>query len=413
MTTESRGFRFGPAWLVTAAFIGPGTVVTASQAGAVWGCQLLWTIVFACLGAIVLQSLAARVGIASGNGLGEAIRESLDGSIWLRPAIALVIAAIGVGNTAYQTGNLTGAVTGIQSVVSGDVRWWLIGLAATACVLLWSGRHRLLHRALVAMVIVLSIAFLATALVSLPSLHRIASGMLIPRAPNGSLNLIIALIGTTIVPYNLFLHASGAARTWQTMDKGQAIRQSDRDTLLSVSLGGLVTVAISLTATVAFYDQQLPWTSVADTAQQLRPSLGRTSSTAFGIGLFAAGLTSSITAPLATAYAICGCLGWTASLRSWKFRAIATAVVLIGTTLALLFGKSPASVIVFAQVSNGLLLPVVALFLLWIVRRSGQIQSAQLSGTRYATAVVVVAGVSGLGIWRLMKPIVDWIGLSQ
>ena len=95
-----RRFGFGPGLLVTAAFIGPGTVVTASKAGAQYGCQLLWTIVFASIGTIALQSLAARLGIITGNGLGESISITLSNYRFLRPAIALVIAAIGVGNGA-------------------------------------------------------------------------------------------------------------------------------------------------------------------------------------------------------------------------------------------------------------------------------------------------------------------------
>ncbi|MEO1618441.1 MAG: Nramp family divalent metal transporter [Planctomycetota bacterium] len=403
MTTRKRWIRFGPGWLVTAAFIGPGTVVTASKAGALFGCDLLWAILFACFGAIVLQSLVARVGISTQGGLGEAIRQSLARSIWLRPAIVLVIAAIGIGNTAYQTGNLTGAVTGISFIAGGDPAIWLVLLAAAACTLVCIGRYQWLHRILVALVIVLSLAFLSTASLSMPSLGRMMGGLFVPRVPDGSLSLVLGLIGTTIVPYNLFLHASGAARTWAGADPKEAILQSDRDTLLSVSLGGLVTIAICLTASAAFFDTQTRWESIGDSAKQLSPTLGPLSSVAFGIGLFAAGLTSSITAPVATAYAICGCLNWNATLESRAFRGIALAVILIGTAIAVSLGKSPASVILFAQVSNGLLLPIIAAFVLRVSIGQVRKESDEMSRSRLVVAAGVVAVVSSLGVWRLIS----------
>ena len=117
--------RIGPGVLVTAAFIGPGTVITASRAGAEHGHGLLWTVVLAVIGAIVLQSLAAKIGIEQRQGLGESIRAALTGSVWLSPAICLVIFAIGVGNAAYQTGNLNRSCLRSELPV-----WWSSRLLA-------------------------------------------------------------------------------------------------------------------------------------------------------------------------------------------------------------------------------------------------------------------------------------------
>ncbi|WP_182866191.1 Nramp family divalent metal transporter [Stieleria mannarensis] len=394
-------FRFGPGLLVTAAFIGPGTVVTASKAGAQFGCDLLWTILFASFGTIVLQSLAARLGILSGSGLGESIRESLSGSWLLRGAIALVVAAIGIGNAAYQTGNLTGAAAGATSVLQGGAVSWLVVLIVLTSAVIWLGRYKLLHRILVAWVVLLSLSFLIAGLFSMPTWNELVDGLLVPRVDGENLTLVIALIGTTIVPYNLFLHASGAAVTWQGDDKRHAIAQSDLDTLFSVALGGLVTAAILITASTAFHSAGKPWTSIDQIAEQLRPALGPAGGIAFALGLFAAGLTSAVTAPLATAYAISGALGWQADPTRRRFRAIALGVVLVGGILAIGFGKSPALTIQFAQVANGLLLPIVACFLLIAVVSRGRAMGEGLGRTRLVLAVIVVMGVAGLGVWRM------------
>ena len=397
-----RSVRLGPGLLVTAAFIGPGTVVTASKAGANRGCGLLWTILFACFGTIVLQSLAARVGILRGTGLGESIRERLKDSRWLGPAILLVVSAIGIGNAAYQTGNLTGAVAGINAIVGGSRIIWIVTLLICTSMIISLGQFRVLHGILVGLVTLLSVAFLFAAVVSLPSMDRIASGMLIPSFQTSDLTLVIALIGTTIVPYNLFLHCSGAASTWAEEPRGSAIAQSDRDTFFSISLGGLVTASIMVTSCTAFFDTNTAWTSTDDIARQLEPTLGASSSVAYAIGLFAAGLTSSITAPVATAYAVCGCLGWSTRPSDTRFRCIAIAVVVVGATAAIVFGKSPSATILFAQLANGILLPIAAVFLLLV---SGYHQSTEtkFGKVRMILAVLVVASVSALGIWRIIS----------
>ena len=397
--SDRRRFRLGPGLLVTAAFIGPGTVVTASKAGTQFGCELLWTILFACLGTIVLQSLAAQLGITTGNGLGESIRQTFSGSRLLRPAVAIVIAAIGVGNAAYQTGNLTGAVAGITSITGGRPTVWLLVLSALTTIIILLGRYQILHRVLVGLVVLLSLAFLTTAFVAMPPATRIIRGLLVPSVNSDSLSLVVGLIGTTIVPYNLFLHASGAAATWRTTDRDRAISESRWDTVFSISLGGVVTAAILIAASSAFFDTQTTWSGTDQIAAGLRPTLGNASGTAFAVGLFAAGLTSSITAPVATAYALCGCLGWQTEPSSGRFRVIALTVVGLGALMALFLGGSPASTILFAQIANGLLLPVIAAFLLLVVQR-GETRKGNRSGLFLAWLVVVLVGA--LGLWRVI-----------
>lgn len=399
--TGRRSWRFGPGLLVTAAFIGPGTVVTASRAGAEFGCQLLWVIVFSCAGTIILQSLAARLGIVGQMGLGESIRTRLDQSRWLVPAIALVVAALGGGNAAYQTGNLTGAVVGIVSVLGGDANIWLLVMMIVAGALVSVGRYRLLHHVLVSLVVFLSVTFLAAGWIAMPSADQLLAGTFVPRLDRTSLTLVIALIGTTIVPYNLFLHASGAAATWRASDRASAFRQSDWDTIIAVALGGLVTASILITANATFFECGVSWTGIEQISEQLRTPLGAASGICFALGLFAAGLTSALTAPLATAYAICGCMGWKADPTSAIFRSIAIAVIAVGGTVAMVFGKSPAATIQFAQVANGLLLPVTALFLLLLVRGMRKNQPLLMGPVRTMLAYFVVCLVSLLGLWRI------------
>ncbi|MCM2369045.1 Nramp family divalent metal transporter [Aporhodopirellula aestuarii] len=397
-----RKMPLGPGLLVTAAFIGPGTVITASRAGTEFGCELLWTILLASVGTILLQSLAARLGIETGSGLSEAIRSTLFGTKWLLPTLALILLAIGFGNAAYQTGNLTGAVVGVTGLFGGSAKIWVALLAVIVIALMGFGKDKLLQRTLVVLVCVLSLAFLITAAIALPAPDRILKGMLVPKVTTANLSLVVALIGTTIVPYNLFLHASRSATTWKDTPRNLALRSSRIDTVFSISLGGLLTAAIMLTASSAFHDQGTTWTSPDQIAIQLRPTLGALSGVTFALGLFAAGLTSAITAPLATAYAVCGCLGWSTQTDSRRFRGIAILIVLVGTLAAIFLDASPVSTIVAAQVANGLLLPIVAIIMLLIVQRQAKMHHREMSTPSIAAAWTVVSLIGALGLWRMI-----------
>ncbi len=383
---------FGPAILVTAAFIGPGTVVTASSAGSDFGFVLLWAIAFSVLATIVLQEMAARVGVVTGHGLSHVIKDAIDNRIFRIGVLGLILVAILVGNSAYQTGNILGATAGIEAIIptvnlqkshlagsvaielqvkEGNIQFILVSLVAVVTMtIIWIGRVDWLQKILTVCVGLMSCLFLYSAIASQPNGSDIAAGF-VPRIPTGSEWFVIGIIGTTVVPYNLFLHASAAAQQWGEAeaadDTKSSIRYSRIDTILSVALGGLVTCAILITASMAFHNTgNNAGSGGLDIAKQLEPALGTNSKFIFSIGLFAAGLTSAITAPVAAAFAASGCFGWSGKLSDIRLKITATTVVLIGAAFAIWLGKSPQQTIILAQAANGLLLPLLAVLLLVI-----------------------------------------------
>ncbi|MFN7165326.1 MAG: Nramp family divalent metal transporter [Hyphomonas sp.] len=358
---------FGPGALVTAAFIGPGTVTACTLAGANFGYALLWALVFATAATIILQEMSARLGVVTGRGLGEALMAGA-GSPVLRLAIAaLVVTALAMGNAAYQAGNLAGASLGGEAILGAhgaDRRIVIAGLAVLAGALLLSGSYRSLERALIALVALMSLAFAGSVLITRPDPDALLQGLR-PRLPEGSLFTAIALIGTTIVPYNLFLHASAARERWG--GKGTAaLAEARRDTQVSVGIGGLISIFILTTAAASLFASGLSIRSGADLAAAIEPAYGPVARYLVGIGLLAAGLSSAITAPMAAAYAVCELAGQPP--RGNAFRAVALAVLVIGAGIALA-GFNPLSVILAAQVANGILLPAVATFLLIAMNR--------------------------------------------
>jgi NRAMP (natural resistance-associated macrophage protein)-like metal ion transporter len=357
----------GPGALVAAAFIGPGTVTACTLAGANFGFALVWALVFATLATIILQDMAARLGVMGRAGLGEAL-VSGTGNIFLKwGAAGLVLAALALGNAAYEAGNLSGGALGLEAIVGEGIetrRIIVLALASMAGAVLVFGRYQLIQRLLVALVIVMSLAFAGSAILVRPDIGAMLYG-LVPRVPEGGLLTSIALIGTTIVPYNLFLHAASAREHWPDATP-QALAEAQTDTRVSVGLGGLISILILTTAASSLFANGQQVLSAADMAGAIAPTYGEAARYLVGIGLFAAGLTSSITAPLATAYALSEIAG---KPRSGKlFKSVAFAILLIGTAVALI-GYKPISIILVAQVANGILLPVVAIFLLVAMNR--------------------------------------------
>jgi manganese transport protein len=196
---KRRTFRFGPGSLVTAAFIGPGTITTCSLAGAGFGYALLWGLVFSIVATIVLQEMSARLGIITRSGLGEALRKHFSSPFSKIVTTVLVISAIGIGNAAFETGNILGASLGLQTIfVHGDIsiRLWAIVTGILAFILLIMGSYKLIERVLISLVILMSLTFLTTAIIISPHLPEVLRGMFVPSMPKGSVPTLVGLIGS-------------------------------------------------------------------------------------------------------------------------------------------------------------------------------------------------------------------------
>jgi NRAMP (natural resistance-associated macrophage protein)-like metal ion transporter len=349
--------------MVTAAFIGPGTVTVCTLAGVGHGYDLLWALLFSVLATMALQEMAARLGWVTQAGLGQAIRASADG--WKRVLFfVIVISAIVIGNAAYEAGNIGGAVLGVEAI-SGSTILWPLAIGAVAFVALFIGRYRLIEKLMGALVLIMSICFVATAIVLRPDLGDLIGGF-VPRMPSDdSLLTVVGLVGTTVVPYNLFLHASSVSEKWKADASLKDIRT---ETAFAIGVGGVISMAIVVVSAAALHGTGIEIRSASDMAIQLEPLMGRWARIMMGLGLFAAGISSAITAPLAAAYAARELFGWAPGLSRPGFRAVWMGILGVGVLFASV-GIKPILVIRFAQIANGILLPVIAVFLVVLVNR--------------------------------------------
>ena len=197
---------------------------------------------------------------------------------------------------------------------------------------------------------------------------EVLKGLFVPRVPqmNRAWFYVTGLIGTTVVPYNIYLHASSSAKKWgHEGDKDESLKTSLTDSILSIGLGGIISMCIVITAAVCYDGSGTA--AIANgkaMAEQLKPILGSWATAAFGIGLFAAGMSSAITAPLAAAFASSGILGWGEDMKKKRFIAIWAVVLLFGLVAVCTLGASPTEIILFAQAANAFLLPITAILLM-------------------------------------------------
>jgi len=271
-------------------------------------------------------------------------------------------------------------------------------ISLVAAFVLSRKKYRIVEKFLIFLVFFMSLSFLITLILVKPDLLSILKGM-IPSFPDKSLYLALALVGTTVVPYNLFLHSSTVKEKWK---KKEDLRDVKKDLIASIGLGGLISVSIVVTSAVAFYEKGITLESGAQMSQQLKPLFGSFTNLLFGMGLFAAGLSSAITAPYAAAFASSGILGWKEGRNSGKFRAVWMGVLGTGLIVSL-FDFNPLAIIVFAQVANGLVLPVASIFLLVVLNNRQKMKVLANTPVQNIVGGLVILLVCFLGIWNILK----------
>ncbi len=341
--------------IISAAFIGPGTVTTASKAGASFGLSLLWALTFSIIGTCVLQEAAARLSIVSGKNIGQILSEQKE-----RRGIQLIIIflAVAFGCAAYQAGNILGAVSGLGLFSSFSVKWGVILIFSLGFLLLLTGNYKLIASMLGIVVAVMGFSFIYVALKSEISLLEFGGSIVTPAFPESSEVLIIGLIGTTMVPYNIFL-GNG-------IKHGQELAQMRFGLLIAILIGGIISMAIMVVGTQV--TGEFSFDLLRDA---IVSSSGSFMGLAFGVGLMAAGLSSSITSPLAAAITAESTFNDERNLwnpKTIRFKAVWMSIMLIGLFIGLLDVKV-IPVIIAAQAINGLLLPIVACYLLLIVNK--------------------------------------------
>ena len=394
-TLKDKCKALGPGILVVGSFIGPGTITSATRAGATYGYALLWTVIFSVIAVIVMQEMAARLGIVTQNGLAEELVKELSDRPPLKWAmIILVASAIVLGGVAYM-GDLTGtaigisSLTGIPSNIVAPI--WGIGVLILINI---GDAVKTLEKLLSVCVSVMAIVFVVTMIIVKPDLGELLMGA-VPNVPQNAIMTCVAMIGTTVVPYNMFIHATSARKTWHNPEELPLARF---DVTISMIIGGIITGAVMITAGTVMRGMTV--SSAADMAVQLEPLLGSFSKPFLSIGLISAGVSSAVVTPLGVSYVLAGLFKWKMDKTDKRFFATNIIVVVIGIIVSAT-GYNPISIIMMAQAVNGIFLPIIVIALVFITSRTrvlGQYKNSLLRNLLGGCVAIIslVIGISSV-----------------
>lgn len=362
----------GPGIIITSAFIGPGTVTICTLAGINYGYSLIWCIIFSIIATCYLQEVSSRLGIISRKGLSEVLTD-IDNTFIRRIIISIIFLSLFIGNAAYESGNISGTVMGLEtflgsieiSFLSYSINFTPIAIGVLLALIIGNGSYKVFEKVLVLLVFTMSITFVLVAITSTPNIKDLLGGLR-PNVTETNFIYVVGLIGTTVVPYNLFLHSYVAKNKWVT---AKDYKSSVFDTVISIVIGGIISLSIIITAASSQISiNQNEIKNAVDLGNQLSPTLGSFSKYFISIGLFCAGITSSITAPIATSYALSGIFNYKAEWSDKIFKRVAYIVISIGVVFSSV-NYNPILVIKLAQFVNGLFLPFIAIFLIWSVNK--------------------------------------------
>lgn len=381
--------------IISAAFIGPGTVTTAASAGSQFQLQLLWAVTFATLACIALQEVSARITISSGLSFGQALDKKFghQKGFWVK---WLVGGSVVLGCAAYEAGNILGGTSGLVLLLGDYSKTFTVLLTLIAALILWSGRGKWISTIMTILVAMMGLAFFALALYGNFSFGEVVSSSIVPVIPPGAELLTLGLVGTTIVPYNIFL-GSG-------ISKGQTIPLMRIGLSISVIIGGLITAWILMAGTLAS-----EFNSFADLSQQFQTKIGMIGVIALGVGLFAAGFSSAITSPYAASIIATSVFDTQKKNIVWVWGSVLAVGFLFGIS-----GIKPIPVILAVQAVNGLILPLITYFLIVIVNDPSLIPAAGRHTSWYNAVLILILGcVLVLGFNNIDKVLVTVFKLKE
>ena len=371
-----------------------GGITTYSVAGALYGYNLLWTMIPALIVLIVVQEMNARMGIVSGKGLADLIRENAGVKITFFIFVGLLIADI--GNTTTEFAGVAGSMQVfdiskyISVPISAVLVWWLVV----------KGTYKISERVFLIFSAFL-LVYVVSALMGKPHWNEIGHAMIKPDIQYNMayLTVVIGIIGTTIAPWMQFYMQSAV------IEKGLKITEY-KYTLWDVIIGSIITVTVAFFIIVAcastLHESGIKIEEAKDAAMALKPIAGDLASITFAFGLFIASIFSATILPVATAFYVCEAFGFEAGIdKKWKeapqFYWLFTIIIVIGAAIILIPSAPLITITLWSQVANGVLLPVVLICMILLVNNKdvmGEHVNNRFQNIFGWTTIVILIGLT-------------------
>ena len=404
-------------WMVWLAVLGPGLIAanagndaggiaTYASAGSQFGYRTLFVMFLVTIALVIVQEMSARLGAHTGEGLMSLIREQFPLRASAFAIVCLLIANLGLVVSEF-------AGIGAAFELFGVSRYISIPIGAVA---IWAvvvfGNYRYAERVF----LLLGLAFITypiAAILGKPDWGEVASNTFIPHllGTKEFLFLVVALIGTTITPYMQLYQAAAVADSGSGPEEYRMVRI---DTITGAVFANIISMAIII-ATAAAIGGTGPLESAKEAAQALEPVAGSAAQILFGIGLLGASALAAAVVPLATSYAVAEAVGVERSVsKTFReaplFMGLFTALIVIGASVALLPGNL-ISLLINMQVVNGLITPIILIFILILANRRSVLGNAANGPKLKVAALICVVVIAILAVVVLIQTVAGWLGL--
>lgn len=364
MTIRDRLKNLGPAAFVAAAGIGPGSVATLSVMGATYKYALLWMFLFFLFFWIAQGDMVARISLAGGKTLQEAVREDIANPILRKATIGIVVFSVFITCIIYVYGSIMGVGMGLSfffpQVQTGHMAA-ITGLVTIP--LLLAGNFRTIENVLKYLILAFTLSFLFTLLLTSPDLGEVLKGTFIPSVPSGAGPGMMSITGTTMVTGYLFFVQSTAIRERWTKPQDLHKARNDIFGMAPIMMG--VSAMVMITAAATLYGTGVDVTDATVLGEQLTPLYGEKAKIAFAIGLFAAGFSSVVAAGMGPGIVIPSILGFEPGMKTKLFK-ILIIINLVAASIMAFIGTRPVALVMASQALGALFLPAMAFILLML-----------------------------------------------
>ncbi len=388
----------GPGFLVTVGFIDPGNWATNIEGGSRFGYTLLWVITLSTLVLLVVQNMAAKLGIATGKSLAVNIRDEFP-----KPLAALLGLTVVLACVATDVAELLGGAIGFQ-LLFGFPLWAgaLITVFLEVFLIVGQRYHRL-ERVIIAFLGIIALCYVAEIIIVRPAFDQVFLAMFTPKLDRTNIYVAMAILGAVVMPHNIFLHSNVIhSRDWGIDDrkKRSLLKYEKLDTLTALTLGWVVNSAMIVVAAKVFHEHGVPVDSIEYASRTLTPLAGPLAALLFAVALVFSGVGSSVTSSMAEVNVITGFLGKPEDPRTLLYR-VSTFVTAIPSFVIILLGVDTYKILIFSQVVLGVQLPFTLIPLLLLCRKKSVMGVFRSDLPEFVVATLISLLIMGLNVFFL------------
>jgi manganese transport protein len=394
----------GPGFLITVGFIDPGNWATNIEGGSKFGYKLLWVITLSTIMLIVIQNMAAKLGIATGKSLAVNIRERFS-----RPVSALLGLTIVLACVATDVAELLGGAIGFNLLFGMPLWSGALLTVLLEVFLIVSQRYHRIEAIIMGFLGIIGLCYLVEILIVKPDWAELAPSMVVPSVNRSSIYVAMAILGAVVMPHNIFLHSNVIhSRKWGISEdeKLALLRYEKIDTLSAMLLGWVVNSAMIIVAAAVFCRHRVVVESIEQASATLKPLAGPLAGLLFAVALVFAGVGSSVTSSMAEVNVITGFLGKPEDPRTLLYR-ISVFITAIPSLIIILLAMNTFRILIFSQVVLSIQLPFTLVPLLILCRDRSRMGCFKSSRLEFASAIVISAVVIILNIFLLYSTVIE------